>query len=56
MIEELKKVITYIRTKQPDTTIVLVGHSLGAALATKIKHSEFIRGLVIIDMIESKAI
>ena len=52
----MQKVITYIRTKQPDTTIVLVGHSLGAALATKLKNSEFIRGLIVIDMIESKAI
>ncbi|CAD8091720.1 unnamed protein product [Paramecium primaurelia] len=55
LISECESVIEFIRIKNPNTNIILLGHSLGAAIASKIKHQSYIRGLIVIDMIESKA-
>ncbi|CAD8088997.1 unnamed protein product [Paramecium primaurelia] len=56
LIKECEDVIDYIRLNNPNTNILLLGHSLGAAIACKLKPKSFIRGLIVIDMIESKAI
>ncbi|CAD8105953.1 unnamed protein product [Paramecium sonneborni] len=55
LIMECQTVIEYIRMKFPNTNIILLGHSLGAAIASKLKHQSYIRGLIVIDMIENKA-
>ena len=38
LISECESVIEFIRIKNPNTNIILLGHSLGAAIASKIKH------------------
>ncbi|CAD8177934.1 unnamed protein product [Paramecium octaurelia] len=55
LIKECEDVIDYIRLNNPNTNILLLGHSLGAAIACKLQPKSFIRGLIVIDMIESRA-
>jgi len=38
LISECEAVIEFIRIKYPNTNIILIGHSLGAAIASKLKH------------------
>lgn len=36
LLKECNEVIDFIRNKHPDTNIVILGHSLGAAIAAKL--------------------
>jgi len=57
------EVVEYVSAKFPDPTIVIVGHSMGGAIAAKSteellksQHADKIQGLIVIDVVEGTAI
>lgn len=67
LINDTIKVVKYITEKKPDDTIIMVGHSMGGAIASKATEkimkdpttypfAEHIHGLFVIDVAEGSAI
>lgn len=66
LIDEAIEVLTFVHDRYPDRSIILVGHSMGGAIAAKtLSHLEremagqdiqkCVLGLVLIDVVESTA-
>jgi protein phosphatase methylesterase 1 len=61
LISDGLKVLSFITSKKPDESIVLVGHSMGGAIATKLaveyqNKGGVIAGLIVVDIVEEQAI
>jgi alpha-beta hydrolase superfamily lysophospholipase len=55
LIMEANLVLRYVKSRYPEKTIIIYGHSLGGAIACKMNHDGVI-GLVTGDVLEKKTI